>query len=352
MHIFVQLQKLFLLSAITICVAACDEAYVEGTVTSEVFKRQHQFDVRVMTWNIKLTSIFPPDGARHEGFVRIIRAIDPDVITLQEIMLPDQAKNLTHLMNDFVPLEHGESWQVHIVADNALISRFPLRERNGELIFHYPFPELGLPDFHFGYAGALLDIPDSFSSTDVYVVAMHNKSGGGEENSLLRQLQSDTIARWLRDLRTPGAKSSITDNTPVVIMGDMNVYPNMSMQPFNTLLSGDIADEKTFGPDFKADWDGTDMADVKPSHNGMDEKYYTWRIDEQPFPPSALDRIIYTDSVMSVSQSFVLDTTTMSANELTELGLQKSDVLYGGKAGYYDHMPLVTDFALRSGALD
>ena len=94
------------------------------------------------------------------------------------------------------------------------------------------------------------------------------------------------------------------------------------------------------------------MTDVRRSHNALAESYYTWRIDEEPFPPSALDRIIYTDSVMSVNQSFVLDTTTMSADELTVLGLQRSDVLYRGKAGYYDHLPLVTDFALRSGAAD
>ncbi len=181
---------------------------------------------------------------------------------------------------------------------------------------------------------------------------MHNKSGAGEENERLRQLQSDSIARWIRNLREPGQASGISQNTPVIILGDMNVMPRAPMQPFDTLLSGDIADEETFGPDFKIDWDGTDMADVKPSHNAKEKSYYTWRIDDEPFPPTALDRIIYTDSVLSVSQRFVLNTTTMSADELTELGLQKSDVLYRGKAGFYDHLPLVTDFALRSGTLE
>ena len=184
---------------------------------------------------------------------------------------------------------------------------------------------------------------------DMYVVAMHNKSGVGKENVQLRQIQSDSIVRWMRNLRKPSQENAVSDNTPIVIMGDMNVVPSAPMQPFETLLSGDIADEETFGPDFRIDWDGTDMADARPSHNAKEQSYYTWRNDNLPFPPSALDRIIFTDSVLSVSQRFVLNTMTMSADELADFGLQKSDVMYDEKAGYYDHLPLVTDFTLRSG---
>ena len=299
-----------------------------------------------MSWNVKVNSIFPPDGVRHESFARIVRAIDPDVIGLQEIMKPDVASELTQLMNRYVPLEDGQSWQVHTVADNALISRHPMRQRSGELVVAYPYPKLGLPDFHYGYASALIDLPERLGVADLYVVAMHNKSGAGRENVHLRQMQSDSIVRWMRKLRDLGRANAISDNTPVVILGDMNVVPRASMRFFETLLSGDIVDEQTFGPDFRIDWDGTDMADARPSHNGNERDYYTWRNDDLPFAPSALDRIIYTDSVMSVRQRFVLNKMTMSAQQLTDLGLRNSDVLYGGNASYYDHLPLVTDFAL------
>jgi len=346
-----QLRKL-LLSALFLFLAACAGNYEGSAPHLEAIQRQNYSDVRVMSWNVKLTSILPPDGARHESFARIVRSIDPDVIGLQEWMLPDQAEVLAQLMNRYVPLENGKSWQVHTVADNALISRFALRQRSGELLVRYPYPELGLPDFHYGYAAALIDIPDHLGGPDIYVVAMHNKSGGGEENLRLRQLQSDAIARWLRDLRKPGQTSLISENTPVVILGDMNVVPSAPMRPFETLLTGDIADEDTFGPDFGIDWDGTDMADARPGHNGKEESYYTWRDDDLPFPPSALDRIIYTDSVLSISRRFVLNTTTMSEAELEELALQKSDVLYGGTTGRYDHLPLVADFTFQPGTPD
>jgi len=340
--------RMLLLPALLLILWACAAKYERGVPHRDALQRQNYSDVRVMSWNVKLTSILPPDGARHESFARIVRAIEPDVIGLQEMMFPDQADILAQLMNRYVPLEKGQSWQVHIVADNALISRFALRQRSGELVVRYPYPELGLPDFHYGYAAALIDIPDHLGGTDIYVVAMHNKSGGGEENVRLRQLQSDAIARWLRDLRKPGHTSSLSDNTPVVILGDMNVVPGAPMRPFETLVTGDIADEDTFGPDFRIDWDGTDMADVRPSHNAKEQSYYTWRNDNLSFAPSALDRILFTDSVMSVSRRFVLNTMTMSTDELASIGLQKSDVMFDQEAGYYDHLPLVADFTLRS----
>lgn len=345
---FVRLRGLFWLSIYSLVFAGCAGNHKENASGAEAFQRQNHSDVRVMSWNVKLGSILAPEGARYESFARIVQAIDPDVIGLQEVEKAGLAEQLMQLMNNYIPLENGESWQVHTVSDNALISRYPLQQQGGELAVRYPIPELGAPNFHFGYATALVDIPGHFGDTGIYVVAMHNKSGAGKENVRLRQVQSDSIVRWIRNLRESDQANTIPDNTPIVILGDMNVVSDASMQPFETLVSGDIIDEETFGPDFKIDWDGTDLADARPSHNGKEQSYYTWRNDEMPFAPSALDRIIFTDSVMSVSQRFILNTMMMSADELAALGLQKSDVLYSGKAGDYDHLPLVTDFSLRS----
>ena len=301
-----------------------------------------------MTWNVKRNSILPPDGVRHESFSRIVRAIDPDVIALQEVLAPDLDMQLMRLMNRYIPLEEGKSWQVHSVSDNALISRYPMRWQDGELIVPYPIPQWGLPDFHYGSASAVVDLPERFGDTDLLVVAMHNKSGAERNHVRMRQVQSDAIVGWIRDLRNAAQENSIADSTPIVILGDMNAVPNASMQPLETLLSGDISDEDTFGPDFSIDWDGTEMADAKPSHNVMGREYYTWRNDELPFEPSALDRILYTDSVLSACQGFVLNTTIMSPNELAHLGLQVSDVLYNGNPLYYDHLPVVVDFVIGS----
>ncbi len=263
-------------------------------------------------------------------------------------MWPDLAAQLARQMNGYIPLEDGASWHVHTVSDNVLISRYPMRWQGGELTTPYPLPRSGLPDFHHGFAAALLELPDSTGGAELLVVAMHNKSGGDHDDVRLRQNHADAIVRWIRELRGSAQENSIADYTPIVILGDMNAVPNASMAPFETLMSGDIADEDTFGSDSSIDWDGTDMTDVRPSHNASGREYYTWRNDDLPFAPSALDRILYSDSVMAVRHRFVLNTMTLSPDDLASLGLQKSDVLYDGDPGYYDHLPLVADFEIGS----
>lgn len=345
---FCRTRALLLLYILLVSLVGCETNDAIDLPQSEAFYQQQPSDVRVMSWNVKQNSILPPDGVRQESFARIVRAIDPDVIALQEVMWPDLDAELARLMNRYIPLEHGKSWHVHTVSDNALISRYPIRWQGGELAVSYPLSQLGLPRFHYGFASAVVDLPEGFGDTDLLAVALHNKSGAAEQDVRLRQIHSDAIVRWLRDLRNSAQKNTIVEGTPVVILGDMNVVPDASMQPFKTLLSGNIIDEETFGPDFRIDWDGTDMADARPSHNALDREYYTWRNDNMQFEPSALDRIIFTDSVMSVRRRFVLNTMTMSADDLATLGLQQSDVLYGGDPHYYDHLPLVADFAIGS----
>ena len=336
---------LLLLIALLGLVSACVTNDAIEPAGSESLHQPASSDVRVMSWNVKMSSILPPNGVRHESFARIVRALDPDVIALQEVMWPGLATTLSQLMDSHVPLEDGRSWSVHTVSDNVLISRYPMRWQGGELATPYPLPQLGLPNFHHGFAAALLELPDS---ADLLVIGMHNKSGAGDNDVRLRQEHADAVVRWIRDGRESQQKHSIADDTPIVILGDMNAVPNASLAPLSTLLSGDIADEETFGPDFTIDWDGTDMTDAKPSHNAAGREYYTWRNDNMPFAPSALDRILYTDSVMLVRNRFVLNTMTLSPDDLAELGLQQSDALYGGDPNYYDHLPLVADFEITS----
>lgn len=345
-----QPQTLLLLCIFSIFLSGCEKDHAIDLQASNAFDRQQPTDIRVMSWNVKANSIFPPNGVRQESFARIVRAIDPDVIALQEVLRRELVAELTQLMNEYIPLENGGSWHVHGVSDNALVSRYPMRWRGGERAVPYPLPQFGVPDFYLGFASVLVDLPERFGATDLLLVATHKKSGGDTEDVRQRQIHADTIVRWMRDIRDSDQSEDVADNTPVVILGDMNAVPNASLQPLETLLTGDIADEKTFGPDFRIDWDGTDMADANPSHNGLNHEYYTWRNDGEPFPPSALDRILFTDSVMTVRRGFVMNTMTMSPEDLANLGLQKTDALYGRDPSYYDHLPLVVDFVLISTA--
>ena len=326
---------------------SCRTHAVETTTGSDSrLQAKQESAVRVMSWNIGLNSIFPPDGARAESFSRIVRALDPDVIGLQEFD-PAYASELVSLMNESVSLPDGQTWSVHIVSDNALISRHPMNYRSGSRVVPFPLPQLGLPDFSYGFAAALIEMPKTANGDGLLVITMHNKSGASDDYVRLRQVQSDFMIRWLRELRSPDSATQIPDLTPIVVVGDMNVLAGVSTQAYETLVNGDIVDEQTFGGDAAPDWDGTALVDAMPSLNRDGGHYYTWRNDDMEFPPGALDRILYSDSVMSVDQAFVLDTTSLTDNELSGLGLDRKDVLYGGTAGIYDHLPLVMDFRLN-----
>ena len=48
----------------------------------------------------------------------------------------------------------------------------------------------------------------------------------------------------------------------------------------------------------------------------------------------------------------MLNTMMMSPDGLADLGLRKTDVLYGEDPGYCDHTSLVVDFAVGSASLE
>jgi len=333
---------LFLCTGILSCTSIT--GHREDSGFQPVFlQRQDENVVRLLNWNVGVDSIFA-GGARHESFVRIIRAVQPDVICLQEI---DQHDRIKDLMSQVTP---GQVWDSHAVADNVVISRFPLLIKDGEEVVPFPIPRLGMNDFHYGHAMVLIDIPDQLSHQDMYAIAVHNKSRSGPENIAMRQQHSDAIVAALRDQRLGNREGAPPSETPIVIAGDLNVlqneWPADNLQHLTTLLNGDIRNEQTYGEDMPPDWDGSPLSDVMPSHNAQGELFYTWRIDQLEFPPGPLDRVLYTDSVVSVAHSFVLDTTAMSESDLEGAGLFSSDVLYDQTPGRYDHLPMVVDFTM------
>lgn len=300
------------------------------------------FQLRVMSWNVKYGSIFPPNGRRQQSFANIVRAVDPDVLILQEVD-PGEVVRLTVLMDRVVPLGDSHGWEIHGASDNVIISRYPLQKKDGELVVPYPLPHYN--GFRYGQAMALVDIPDDVCDVDVYVIAMHNRSRAGVENASRRQVQSDAVMRWVRELRD---EHTIPRDTPIVIAGDLNVHPGAPAAHLVTLVTGDIADEATFGADIRPDWDGTDLADASPSHNGEGRVFYTWRDDSEDFPPGRLSRILFTDSVLTLEYGFVVNTVELDKADLGHYGLRRDDSLLDGKPGIFDHMPLIADFAPRA----
>jgi endonuclease/exonuclease/phosphatase family metal-dependent hydrolase len=305
-------------------------------------------DIRVMSFNVNWDSIFPDNDPQNDrlreysrgaAFARILQAVRPDVLCLNEINPVRDPQQVGDILDSALPLENGRKWQTFRGKDDVLAARFDLRMGTDQLV-HGSAGTLG-------QAAALVDLPDAEYKTDLYMICAHFKASGGQGNIQARQKQADAIIAWIADAETPGDKVDLPADTPVIVLGDLNVYDTDPAHHLTTLLTGDIENEKQYGPDSKPDWDGTDLADTLPHHNGTGQETYTWRDDTQEFNPGALDRILYTDSVASVENGFVLDTMEMPEDQLASAGLQPGDVMLDPAKGIYDHLPLAVDFSFH-----
>ena len=301
------------------------------------FSKQDPDDVRIMAYNTERNFIDNP--STDAAFDRILSAINPDLICFEEIVSGVSVAEMADHLNDVLPNGPG-GWHVHFGllggTRNVIASRYPLSLQRTDTI-----PASSTR----GVTIALADLPDATHPEDVYLLGVHlrccGEPGGSEDAS--RQDSADAIANWLGDARgvarPSGDNISLPADTPMIALGDFNLVGGP--QPEDTLLTGDIQDSGTYGPDVAGDWDVSDMTNLMPADPFTGDTF-TWQGSAQ-FPPSALDRFIYTDSVAPVANSFILNTDTMSPAALAAAGLLAGDTLPGNTS---DHLPIVMDLRL------
>jgi endonuclease/exonuclease/phosphatase family metal-dependent hydrolase len=334
-------------AAIVLSVACSAIAIAQDPQTAKGMDRPATPHVRLMTWNISGNSIFPDpgrganlDGKRPEQFARIIRALRPDVLCLQEIFPPRSAESVAPMLDAIAPLTGGRKWQSYGIRDVVIATPYALSMRAAR----QEDWGSGEPRTH---AMAMISFPPALGVRSLYVICTHLQSDGRAEEVAARQRQADAIIQWLRELRAPPASGGLPPGTPFAILGDFNAYHTDPARHVETLLTGAIADTARFGPAIAPDWDGTALADASPLHNGVGPATYTFGSGIGPPPPAALDRILYSDSRLALAGSFVLNTTTLDAVTLSRLGLTSTDVLLNATTGSFDHLPVVADLRAR-----
>ncbi|MFO0840010.1 MAG: endonuclease/exonuclease/phosphatase family protein [Phycisphaerae bacterium] len=303
--------------------------------------------LRVMTYNIMWNSIFPDVSEKGAArFARVLKAIDPDVLALQEIGTNPQdrdkpnarrrgADDVSELLARVATLPGGMKWHIFEGGSNVIASKYPLQLTR----------DATQPPAQRGLAMAYIELPRELYAGDLYLVNSHHKCCGGAENDGLRQQQSDGIVNWLRDARNPGGWIELPPRSAMIVLGDFNIVGGQ--RPLNTLITGDIGDEKRYGPDSPPDWDDTSLADAHPLHNVAGPDDWTWRDDRSEFKPGRLDYIIFSDSVLEIAKTFVLDTTLMSEADLKAAGLEKFDIAKDDVGRDFDHLPLIADITFR-----
>jgi endonuclease/exonuclease/phosphatase family metal-dependent hydrolase len=317
---------------------------VQGDTGTAVFSTPGTDHLRLMTWNVGDNAVFtswpsPADSdvdGRPGQFARVLRAVRPDVLCLQEVT--SQPADVAAAVATILPVAADEAWHAHAMLDNVIASRFPLTSLAGTI-----FSEGALQRAH---AGALIALPKQRYARDLYLICAHFQSRAGAAQMALRQRQANAIVAWLDDARTAGGEITVPQGTPFVVMGDLNVIDQPSPS-LNTLLSGVATEPAAVGAAAPPHHSGLQLRDILPHHNdqpGADT--YTWRDDTTAYPPGALDRILYSDGDMHVGRAFVLDTMSMSEDDLHRYGLRATDVMRDPARGIHDHLPLVADLIL------
>jgi len=302
------------------------------------YTKSDPHDIRVMAYNNERHFIAEP--SLDDVFARILTVIQPDVICFEEITSDVSDAAIATRLTELLPLEGGGTWHVHSGIGGGIhtviASRFPLPLTRTDTI-----PAASTR----GVTLALADLPDADYDVDLYLLGVHLKCCGdpGGSEDVSRQKSTDAIANWLGDARgmlRPLDVIELPPNTPMLALGDFNMVGGP--QPEQTLITGDIQDEATYGPDVAGDWDGSTMLDVTPADPFTGDTF-TWQGDGT-FPPGRLDRFFLTDSTATVVHKFILNSNTMSPAALAGTGLQSDDTLPTRAS---DHLPLVMD--LRPG---
>lgn len=308
-------------------IAFCTLLCWRGTTAhGDFLDRPDPAAVRVASWNIYFSSIFPDVNLeRSQKFARVLNAVDADVWAFQEIYGGQSATQLKSLMDASQPLGTTDGWQVFRSGEFALASKYPIPAS---------YRITGTAN------RALVDLPDNLFAEDLYLMNNHFKCCGGFDNQ--RQNSADSLVNWMRDARTPGGTITLPEGTPMIALGDFNIVDGQ--QPLTTLQDGNIINNAQYGADSPPDWDGSNNLVVPALHNAIGPEFYTWRDDRDIYAPSLLDFIIYTDSVASIAHSFVLNSATMTEEQRAAAGLQTYDAMYDSLT--YDHLPLVADFII------
>jgi len=279
--------------------------------------------LRLAAWNIKSDGLFD-GGATEAAHDRMLDVMDPDVLVVNEVW-SSSANDVRNKLEEHLPSGAGEQWYAVKLDDgNVVASRFPI---------------LQSWEVNPGYriTAALLDLGVGVTE-DLLVIACHWRCCTADQD---RQNEADSVIEFLHDARNPGGTITLPAGTPFVLMGDLNLVG--WRQQLDTILTGDVQDESSYGPDSPPDWDGGPFTAVMSRHADA-RVAYTWRNDWSSYYPGLLDWILYADSALALHNHYVLETRTMTPATLSTYGL-----LSGDTADASDHAPRVADFVLTSG---
>ena len=284
--------------------------------TPITLEKEMDSQLRIISWNTLDDGLLKE--ARTEHFYNILRAVDADIINLQE-MYVTQADDIQAQIETWFP---DVKWYVHKYGDLITISRYPIVE-----------PETGSFPLTTGASPVLIQLSEK---QQLLIINTHFRCCDQDD---LRQREIDEVMHLIRDAINEGERIDLPSETPIIILGDMNLVGYA--QQVKSLIYGDIINEAKHGPDFNPDWDNTPLADLLMRHS-QTRHTYTWRDEATSFSPGRLDYFIYSDSVLQIAKHYILDTAELPQDILGEYALNPND-----STEATDHLTLVVDIVIK-----
>ena len=324
--------------------------------------KENSNHIRVLSYNTGHDGLINTDTS--EYFKNIIQSLNPDIIAFQEC--PNtQWYQVKDSLNNWLPLGNGNTWKVRklnsqITASKYTISHYwgisPYVNDNGETIY--------------SQLATLIDLPSSYPK-DVLITnshLIHNLNVINDPTTIdfvrsnnIRQKQVDEYIQFILEAKSTtnnvnyavGGYITLPYNTPFIQTGDFNMYGYK--QQLTSLTTGEIINTTEFGQGVPLDWDNTDVKNELALQTDK-RMAYTWRRDKNHFyineygdevinyhiPPGKLDYFMYSDAVIQIEKSYVLQTEVMSTDRLTLYNLNQNDTKLAS-----DHFPIIMDFSIN-----
>lgn len=285
--------------------------------------------LRVVVWNVGDTGPL----RRPEPYRRILRALEPDVVLLDELNVRLDHARVLELMPE------PAMWTVHLGAAGgrqrtAVASRLPIEVLPD--MAHIAWPdsiralegEPLMPQIRADLATGAADGVPAMGAVvraggrRVLLVPVDLPCCGriGSAEDRARIMMADAVNAAARRALRAG------DIDAVVIGGDLNLVG--SRGPLTTLAA---ALDPDGGPLMAAELLTPDRA-----------TYSTWRNPRGPFPPGRLDWVLYSASTLEQVGGMIVDGDRLAPAVLAAAGIEAGDTRIT------DHLPLVVDLAFRA----
>ncbi len=378
-------------SAVLALLAACSSASAFDPINGD-WSKTDATDLRVMTWNVQDGICSSNDKVNNigdwNGIVRIIAAMQPDVLILQECGdnsgngTGGGADNVNTLGQVIELMMHGgpdpfEGGSVEVYVQlflpdydlphvfvssnsdgfnrNVIMSRYPFADINGggatlsDFVIGPDAYQSGGTGGIRGFQWAEIDLPDDVYAGDLVIGNAHLKAGGSSSDFADRREASENTAYFI-DYYYNGAGTGVSDpngrvflpttgsvldeNTPVIWGGDLNQRPGNGPVEFLTRAQ------------FLGGTDGTDR-DRSDSTRDFAVQPVSGETSTQG-SNSKLDYLCWQDSIAEARRTFIFRSigSGMSASNLPfPLDSFPGNPVAASSIAS-DHRPVLADFIL------